>query len=473
VQFTSFTFVVFFTVVVIAFFRVNRHLQRPLLLLASLGFYAAFGLAYLPVAAVLVLISFLAGKVLEGSPEKQRPFWVTIFILIQIIILAGLKYAGFFTTLFNINSNTSLVAPVGISFQTLMAISYLIEVRMNRVKAHSLLDVAQYLFFFPQIVAGPIERPQNTIPQFQQFYEFDYARVTNGLKLISFGLLKKQVLANRLAVITDPVFSNINDFSAPQLLLAVLLYSFQIYADFAGYTDIALGLAQVLGINLTANFNRPYFSHSVTEFWQRWHISLSTWLRDYIYFPLARWIRKPNLRWLALLSTFLVSGLWHGASWTYLIWGLIHGSFIVYDINTRQGQAQQAATAWQNAMHILATFLVVTFSWIFFRAENLGDALHILSQIPAALTGLLGALTDVEAAKNIVFGLGFSTQEFAVAIFAIATLVIADALGDSEQLRIKLNKLEPKRRWAVYYAIALGFVFLGSWGNSGFIYFGF
>lgn len=472
-QFASFAFVVFFTVVVIAFFRANRRVQRPLLLLASLSFYAAFGLAYLPVAAVLVLFSFLAGKVLEGSSEKDKPFWLTFFIFIQIVILTGLKYAGSFTTLFNINSNTSLVAPVGISFQTLMAISYLIEIRMSRLKAHSLLDVAQYLFFFPQLVAGPIERPQKTIPQFQQFHEFDYARVTNGLKLISFGLLKKQIVANRLAVTTNPVFSNINDFSAPQLLLAVLLYSFQIYADFSGYTDIALGLAEVLGIQLTPNFNRPYFSRSVTEFWQRWHISLSTWLRDYVYFRLARLIRKPSLRWLALLSTFLLSGLWHGASWTFLVWGMIHGSFLVYDLNTRQGQAQQSATAWQNSMHILATFLAVTFSWIFFRAENLGDALHVLGQIPAASTGLLSALTDVEAAKNIVFGLGFSTQQFAVAVFAIAALLIADAFGDSEQLRSKLNKLKPKRRWAVYYAIALGFVFLGYWGSSGFIYFGF
>lgn len=472
-QFASFGFVFFFTVVVLAYFSLASRFQKLLLLLASLGFYASFGIAYLPAAIVLVLFSFLAGKKLERTHEETKKLWLTVFIFFQVLVLAGLKYTSFFAALSNLDSTFSFVAPIGISFQTLMAISYLVEIRSGRFKAQGLLDVSLYLFFFPQLVAGPIERPQKTIPQFQQIHVFDYARIANGLKLISFGLLKKQVIANRLAIVTDSVFGSVYDFSAPQLLLAVFLYSFQIYADFAGYTDIALGLAEVLGVQLTPNFDRPYFSQSVTEFWQRWHISLSTWLRDYIYFPLARWIRTAKLRWAALLMTFVASGLWHGAAWPFLIWGTIHGLFLVYDLSFGRNSQPVQVSWWRNSLHVIATFLAVTFSWIFFRTNTTGDALHIISQIPSAISGLALAATNIEAAKSTVFGLGFSTAEFALVSLAIIGFLLADFSGNSQELRNKLNKMKPAWRWAFYYALVAGIIFLGFWGNSSFIYFGF
>ncbi|MCL4856946.1 MAG: MBOAT family protein, partial [Flavobacteriales bacterium] len=273
-----------------------------------------------------------------------------------------------------------LLLPVGISFYTFQTMSYSIDNYNEKIKPERHLGIfALFVTFFPQLVAGPIERASNLLPQFHKKQLFDYDRISNGLGLMLWGLFKKVVIADRLAIVVNEIYNNPNDYNGLTLVVGTIFFAFQIYCDFSGYSDIAIGAARVLGFDLMKNFNYPYFSKSINEFWKRWHISLSTWFRDYVYIPLGG-NRRIKWRWYYnLFITFLISGLWHGANWTFIVWGIIHGTILI--IETITIKKETSNNKFKNGLLMLKTFIIVCLSWVFFRANNIQDAFSILTHI--------------------------------------------------------------------------------------------
>jgi D-alanyl-lipoteichoic acid acyltransferase DltB (MBOAT superfamily) len=331
--------------------------------------------------------------------------------------------------------------------------------------------------FYPQLVAGPIERPQNMLHQFYEKHEFDYHRVVDGLKLMAWGMFKKVVVADRLAIVTDPVFNNPQEYPPLTLALATFFFSFQIYCDFSGYSDIAIGSARVMGFRLMKNFDRPYSSKSISEFWTRWHISLSTWFKDYLYIPLGG-NRVSIPRWyFNLFFVFLVSGLWHGANWTFIIWGALHGFYLIFGIATRSLREQIKSVLgiskikWlNNLIQILITFTLVTVAWVFFRANSVGDAMYILGNLPSAAQDLYISLLSYDVHLG---ALQISRTNLLFCLVLIALLEATQFLQKKYNLSVILNKKPIYIRWAFYYLITLTIIYLGVFDNRQFIYFQF
>lgn len=330
-EFNSIEYIVFLAVIFILFQLMKQKVRLPLLLAASYFFYGCWNIKYTFLIISVTLISYISALCIEKYEEKKKN--ILLFSLIVFIsFLFVFKYFDFFGNIFNylmkVNkseiriSNLSLLLPVGISFYTFQAISYVIDVYRADCKAEkSLLKYALYIAFFPQLVAGPIERANNIIPQFDRKYEFNYRQITDGMILIAWGMFKKMVIADELAVYVDKIYGKVVSYTGFALIIATIMFAVQIYCDFSGYSDIAVGSAKLFGIDLMKNFEAPYLSSSLQEFWTRWHISLSQWLKDYVYIPLGGG-RKGKIRAnFNLLCTFLVSGLWHGADIKFVIWG--------------------------------------------------------------------------------------------------------------------------------------------------------
>jgi D-alanyl-lipoteichoic acid acyltransferase DltB (MBOAT superfamily) len=393
--FNSFAFLLFFPVVTITYFLIPHRFRWALLLSASCFFYMAFIPKYILILGVTILVDYLAGIGLEKLEGPKRRWLLLASILTNIGMLAFFKYfnfanenlaalAGFLHWNYPVQT-LSIILPIGLSFHTFQSLSYTIEVYRGNQKAERHLGyLALYVMYYPQLVAGPIERPQNILHQLHTEHKFEYQRVADGLKWMAWGMFKKVVIADRMLLFVNPVYEDPTKYHGPALVLATLAFAIQIYCDFSGYSDIALGSAQVMGVKLMKNFDHPYFARSISEFWRRWHISLSTWFRDYLYIPLGG-NRVTRPRWaFNLLLTFLVSGLWHGANWTYVIWGLLHGFYFVISALTESSRGSLSALIgldrWprlQAALSTLTTFSLVTFAWIFFRATSLADALYI------------------------------------------------------------------------------------------------
>ena len=393
--FNSAAFLIFFPVVTTVYFLLPHRFRWLLLLAASCYFYMAFIPKYILILVVTITVDYFAGLGLEKF-EGQTKRWVLIAsILTNVGMLAFFKYfnfanenlaalANFIGWNYPIQS-LSILLPIGLSFHTFQSLSYTIEVYRGHQKAERHFGyLALYVLYYPQLVAGPIERPQNVLHQLHEEHQFDYPRVTDGLKRMAWGMFKKVVIADRMVRFVTPVYGDPTSYDGPALVLATLAFAIQIYCDFSGYSDIALGSAQVMGVKLMKNFDHPYFARSISEFWRRWHISLSTWFRDYLYIPMGgNRVSKP--RWVFnLFLTFLISGLWHGANWTYIIWGALHGLYFVLSSLTEPfWQRLSALTRLDRlprlkaAIAMLTTFSLVTFAWIFFRAASLSDALYI------------------------------------------------------------------------------------------------
>ena len=331
--------------------------------------------------------------------------------------------------------------------------------------------------FYPQLVAGPIERPQNVIHQFYEKHEFDYSRVADGLKQMAWGMFKKVVIADRLAVVTDQVFNSPQNYPAITLALAAFFFSFQIYCDFSGYSDIALGAAKVMGFRLMKNFDRPYSSRNISEFWSRWHISLSSWFRDYLYIPLGG-SRVSIPRWyFNLFFVFLVSGLWHGANWTFIVWGALHGFYLIFGIITASSRQKIKSLTGidrfpriNGSLQILTTFVLVTVAWIFFRTNGVKNSLYILKSLPYSLQEIYVSLTN----RTLYLG------ELSVSITDLLfCLLLIGFLETVQFLQTKYNLLESLKtrpvyvRWAFYYATVLAILYFGAFDNRQFIYFQF
>ena len=362
-----------------------------------------------------------------------------------------------------------ILLPVGISFYTFQALSYIIDVYNGRIKAERHLGIfALYVAFWPQLVAGPIERSRRLLPQFREKHTFSYRRVTDGLRLMLWGFFKKVVIADQMALYVNQVYNNVNDYHGIPLIIATFLFTVQIYCDFSGYTDIARGAARTMGFDLMKNFNRPYFAKSIREFWQRWHISLSTWFRDYVYIPLGG-SRVVKWRWYYnLLLTFLLSGLWHGASWTFVVWGGLHGGYLILEDMTGGFQRKLAnfifprqGRFFNRLFQVATTLLMVCFAWIFFRANSLADAVTVVKNIFRIDLNEWGL--QVVAPHSLC-------------ISALLILILLSVHLKERRVRIHryLSQLPLMVRWSVYTAAVWAVMIAGIFGvQQEFIYFQF
>ena len=391
--FNSLDFVLLFAVVLAVYRVLDRKAQNYLLLVVSYVFYGWWNWHYLALIFVAAVVDFTAGRgIARAATPHGRRRWLVCSIVFNLGILCYFKYLDFFLRSavdalqlvgLEVHAPTlHVLLPIGISFFIFQSMSYIIDVYRGAAKAtDSLPDYLLFVSFFPQLAAGPIERANHLLGQFQRDRTITPDGVYSGLLLILWGLFKKVAIADNLGVYVDVVYNNYAQHSGSSLLLATYLFAFQIYCDFSGYSDMAAGLARLLGIDMMTNFRAPYFSESVQEFWRRWHISLSTWFRDYVYIPLGG-SRGTGLRVaVSLMVVFLVSGLWHGANWTFLVWDGLHGAYLVGQ--RLFGRARTPATGWRRLARILVTFHLVCLAWIFFRAPTVTAAISIIVSIAA------------------------------------------------------------------------------------------
>ncbi|CAD6879868.1 Probable poly(beta-D-mannuronate) O-acetylase (EC 2.3.1.-) [Methylomonas albis] len=476
--FNSWLFFVFFPIVTILYFITPFKYRWLVLLASSCVFYMAFVPVYLLILAATIIIDYFAAIQIEQSEGHIRNRWLLISIVFTCLILFFFKYYDFFT--WNVNKLAEifkldlsiaalhLLLPIGLSFHTFQSLSYVIEVYRGNQKSERHFGIyALYVMFYPQLVAGPIERPQNLLHQFHDEHRFNYNDVVSGLRLMAWGLFKKAVIADRLARFVSPIYDNPEGFDGGLLMVATLFFSFQVYCDFSGYSDMARGAARVMGFKLMLNFDRPYASTSLSEFWRRWHISLSTWLRDYVYEPTAMGLRDRGMYGIvvALLLTFLISGFWHGASWTFVIWGLLHGiglSLEVVFAKKRKKLSKIIPAFLFKAIMLGLTFSFVNFTYIFFRAESLSDAFIIIKQI-------LMWIFSLDHFSSV-----FNENDFVSNCLFILFLIVAQYF----YVRINLEELFQKCAWwlrmFIYQVAVACIAFWGVWlqGQS-FIYFQF
>ncbi len=489
--FNSFQFLLFFPVVTCLYFLLPHGLRWFWLLLASCYFYMVFQPVYILILAFTIAVDYWAGLLIADAPLHRKRFWLIASIFANVGVLAVFKYYNFLNdslrNLFGQGPESwpapalAILLPIGLSFHTFQSLSYTIEVyRGNQPAERNPGIFALYVMFYPQLVAGPIERPQNLLHQFHERKYFRPDDVRAGLQLILWGLFKKVVIADRLAPFVDNVYNNPTaGWPGISLILATVFFAFQIYCDFSGYSDVALGAARVMGFRLMKNFDSPYLSTSVGEFWRRWHISLSSWFRDYVYIPLGGSHSPAGRRYVNLLITFLVSGLWHGASWTYVIWGGLNGLYLVLEQlfglapSTRQDRTRRKHTLPVTIVRTILVFSLINVAWIFFRARTIADALYIIRHLGTGLLDLPRQLTSLPFLKVYIL-LSQQKEDFIVALAGIVFLLAAEILHRYHPVDVWMETWRWPFRWAAYYlAIAL-IAFLGAFNSvQQFIYFQF
>lgn len=484
--FNSFHFLVFFPVVVTIYFIMPYKYRWVVLLLSSYYFYMAWEPAYLILILISTVIDYFAGIMMDRVPDKKRRLkYLLLSLTANLGLLFLFKYFNFFNLSFGAAfeyfglpytvPESTLLLPVGISFYTFQTLSYTIEVyRGKQETEYHLGRFALYVAFFPQLVAGPIERAGNLLPQLSKKFDFDYYRVTDGLKLIAWGMFKKVVIADRLAILVNIVYNDPFSYEGISLIVATVLFAFQIFCDFSGYSDIAIGAARVMGIKLMLNFDRPYFSKSISEFWKRWHISLSSWFKDYLYISLGG-NRVPVPRWyFNLFIVFLVSGLWHGANWTFVIWGALHGIYLITSILTAKLRGKIVKQVGLNEspllhkyLKVLVTFSLVCFSWIFFRANNLSDAFYMVTHLFSGWNVLFESPALWSA---ITLGM---PKTFIISVVFISMMEMIHLLQRHGSVRQMISELPVWQRWPLYYITVLIILAFGVYDNTPFIYFQF
>jgi alginate O-acetyltransferase complex protein AlgI len=486
--FNSLHFLVFFIVVTTTFFVLPHKYRWFLLLSSSCYFYMAFVPIYILILGFTIVIDYFAGIFLENTQGKRKKFFLIASLVANIGVLAVFKYYNFLndnlgTLLYGMGYHNpipylSILLPIGLSFHTFQAMSYTIEVYRGKQKAERHFGIySLYVMFYPQLVAGPIERPQNLLHQFYEKHSFDYGRVTDGLKLMAWGLFKKVVIADRLATVVDSVYNNPLEHTGLGLIIATIFFSFQIFCDFSGYSDMAIGAAQVMGFKLMKNFDRPYHSRSIHEFWGRWHISLSTWFRDYLYISIGG-NRVSIPRWyLNLFIVFLISGLWHGANWTFVIWGALHGFYLVFALLTKNARSIVAdriginrLPRLKNLLQTAITFTLATFAWIFFRANSVSDAFYIIKH---SVTDLYSNASDILHRVPLDLKLGLSTFEISIGVAAILSMELIHIMQNKYRMRDWINSKPLYIRWGIYHIAFLIIAFIGIFEKRQFIYFQF
>lgn len=496
--FNSLQFLIFFPVVTGLYFILPHQIRWLMLLIASCIFYMAFIPGYIIILFVLILIDYTAAIWMEKVSDKKRKLWLIVSIISTCLVLFVFKYFNFFNANFSEIARVlhlkypigalKLILPIGLSFHTFQSLSYVIEIYRKKQKAeHNFGIYALYVMFYPQLVAGPIERPQNLLHQFYEEHYFDYKRVSDGLKLMAWGMFKKVVIADRLASFVNIVYSNPFDFQGISFIIATIFFAFQIYCDFSGYSDIAIGAAQVMGFRLMDNFNRPYFSRSISEFWKRWHISLSSWFRDYLYIPLGGNRVSTVRRYYNLFIVFLISGLWHGANWTYVSWGALNGFYMIFGNISRDLRIKFLRfTGLDKIKRLLyyiqtvITFALICFAWIFFRAEDIHDAFYIAGHLFSGLIGFflkLGAdiihmRRGTGILEPVLLEQGYAS--FFIAISSIIFLLFIHSIQRHGSIRQMLSIRPVWLRWGCYCFIVVAILIFGCFDSpKQFIYFQF
>ena len=505
--FNSFEFLIFLPIVFLLYWFVFDYALRSckhqllwqnlFVVIASYIFYGWWDWRFLILIAITTILSFLSGLGIERAPTQRGKKTVMIAnIVVNLGILGVYKYYDFFARefaeLFGIESDfllLHLILPVGISFYTFQALSYSIDVYRKQIEpTHDVVAFTAFLSFFPQLVAGPIERATNLLPQFQKKRTFDYAQAVDGMRQILWGLFKKIVVADNCATYVDSVFADISNHSGSTLLLAAVLFTFQIYGDFSGYSDIAIGTAKLFGIKLMRNFNVPYFSRDIAEFWRRWHISLTTWFRDYVYIPLGgsrpvvpEWIKAKGERrearytkWIAVRNTFvifLLSGFWHGANWTFVLWGAYHALLFVPLLLMGKNRRYRDTVAtitlpngtiktkWLPSLkevgQMFLTFALAVFGWIIFRADS-------VVMIQEYIVGMCNS--SILSFPN--------TSGINALLLNIVVLICMEWWTRTKQHGLDIKHFHPVFRFAIYAGL-LFMLFAFSGQTVNFIYFQF
>ncbi|MDU5417969.1 MBOAT family O-acyltransferase [Peptoniphilus harei] len=476
--FNSFEYLIFLPIVVIFYNLFRGKFKNIFLLLASLTFYSFWNVKYTFLMVLSILITYMTGIYIENNRDSKAKMKLAVFLcfFINLGILFIFKYFNFFMDLAgkisggNFNIALDLLLPVGISFYTFQALGYTIDVYRKDLEAErSLIDYALFVSFFPQLVAGPIERSRNLLPQIKNPKKFSYENLIRGLQLFFYGMFLKLLLADRAAIFVNDAFANYKTYSRSFLIIGAFLFTLQIYCDFYSYSIMAKGSAKILGIDLMDNFKEPLLSKSITEFWRRWHISLSTWFKDYLYIPLGGNRKGSFRKCLNLLIVFLVSGLWHGAELSFVLWGLIHGVFNVIESLLGINKSKKSSIFLDFFRRIL-TLLIVVFAFIYFRAETIHQGNdYILGIINNPWSKNL-----LEEITNSKFGLA-NLYPLGVGIFI---LLVFDILKYNRiNLGENLIRLVLPIRWIIYLAFILGIIIFGIYGpefsESAFIYFQF
>lgn len=481
--FHSMAFAIFLPVVFLVYWLLPHRFRWALLLLSSCYFYMSWNVGYIVLILFTTLVSYISARMIEGAgTRKKKRICVVSTLTVSLGILFFFKYYNFFASsltetlqrfAIELHPKTlAVIVPVGISFYTFQTLSYVIDVYRGNVCAeHHFGKYAAFITFFPQLVAGPIERSGNLLPQIQERKRFDYDQASYGILLMVWGFFKKLVVADNLAIHVDAIYENINNYTGLPLVVAALFFSLQIYCDFSGYSDIAIGTAKLFGIDLMTNFRSPYYSASIKEFWSRWHISLSSWFRDYVYIPLGG-SRVGKVRYaINTMVTFLASGLWHGAAWTYVYWGGVHGMAQIFERHLTPGGGKVE----QNIKHtifwwgrVLIVFLLVSAAWILFRAENMGTVIYMFQNMWKGI----GQFESYW--KNGIQQLGFGLVEPYLLGWVIFILAVFDYLSLRRDVILSIRKLPVLLRWCIYVAALLTVVILSPTDSSKeFIYFQF
>lgn len=489
--FNSIDFMIFFPIVVFIYFIIPRKIRYIWLLLTSYYFYMGWNPKYTILIAFSTVITYASSILIERSQNagnaKRKKFWVAGSIILNLGILFVFKYSDFFLHNLSavisrlgfgtIDKRLDLLLPVGISFYTFQALSYTLDVYRGEIKAEkNIFKYALFVSFFPQLVAGSIERATNLLPQIQNVDKinvWNYEKIKDGLLLMMWGLFQKLVIADRASILVNNVITGYVNYGFVELALAAALFAIQIYCDFGGYSNIARGAAKVMGFELMNNFEQPYLATSIKEFWRRWHISLTSWLTDYVYIPLGG-NRKGRIRkYINILIVFGVSGLWHGASWSFVVWGLLHAFYqIIGDLKNAVfsksiGKGNRSRNTFSSRLRkVIGTFILTDFAWIFFVCSDMQQALGVIKNM----------LTYVQTTD--IFELGLDRGNWFFLIMGIAILFFVDLMHEKG---ISVSALVQKQdivfRWGIYLALIWTTIMFGIYGmaydTSAFIYFQF
>ena len=480
--FNSLEFAIFLPIVFILYWFLthkNLNLQNFLLLSASYFFYAWWDWRFLSLIVFSSTIDYIVGlKLSSTTNESKRKILLLTSIFVNIGFLGFFKYFNFFSESFAQAftllgqpfeaSRLNIILPVGISFYTFQTLSYSIDVYRRKMKpTKDIIAFFSFVSFFPQLVAGPIERATNLLPQFYKKRNFDYLNAVDGLKQILWGLFKKVVIADNCAIIVNDIFVNYASYSGSTLILGAIFFAFQIYGDFSGYSDIAIGTARLFGFNLMQNFAFPYFSRDIAEFWRRWHISLSTWFRDYLYIPLGGSRGTNYFKIRNVFIIFLVSGFWHGANWTFIIWGALNALYFLpimllnkNKINTDVVAQGKYLPSVREVLSMTLTFSLTTIAWIFFRAEDIHHAISYLSNIihPSILT-----FPELITPK----------LEMIYTLLCIFILVLFEWINRDKIHALDIANYNKSNRWMLYLIIIIMIITFGAFNHNSFIYFQF
>ncbi|NMD37275.1 MAG: MBOAT family protein [Christensenellaceae bacterium] len=483
--FNSFHFVLFFPIVALIYYSLPHKLRHIWLLAASYYFYMCWNATYAILITITIVVTYFCGILIsKAESEKAKKGYVASTFIINLGILVFFKYFNFIGESINRLLSMGNIAfkipaldillPVGISFYTFQSLGYVVDVYRKDVHPQkNLLKYALFVSFFPTLLSGPIERSYNLMPQFDEPRNFDYNRAREGFIMLLWGYFKKVVIADRLAPYVDHIYNNLGDVGTAAIIIATIFFTVQIYCDFSGYSDIAIGTAKIMGFNLIKNFDLPYTSKSIAEFWRRWHISLSTWFRDYLYIPLGG-NRVSRKRWIFnIMLVFIVSGIWHGANWTFLLWGLLHGIYQVIGKISRKpkdkllSKLKISKNAWYYKVSArFITFCSVAIAWVFFKANTVQDAFYIFKEVIKAIPRI--AQTNM---PRLFLGRSIYFYDFVIGAVLIIILLFGERRIESFLKKLPYRILPI--RWFAYLFIIFFIILLGIYGSlspASFIY---